>query len=332
MKLSLEKLKELFPTGRLDHRKTNWITNCPECGEREFSISIEENHLNGCFRGKCGYKGNIFTLMKKIGRVDILINKDIKFDKIEKIKLYRDDVLLNLELPDISLPMGWKQIHSDPYLDSRNFTEYDKYKVGITNIHPKLAKDFVVFLIEEEGKLKGYISRNRKGKEELEAINKFYKLKGMQKQEYRYVNSPTDFGKLVFGLDEITEKTTTLIIVEGIFDKFRIDHLLNLHHQEEVVCVATFKCAVSPEQIFKITQKGVNIETTILLYDSDVIDEIKKTAFELRNYMGNVLIGFANSGNDPGSFTEEDLEQVFSTLDTPTNFSVNKINLKKLKI
>lgn len=331
MKLSLDKIKELFPNGKVDHRQKNWITNCPECGEKEFSISLEENHLCGCFRGKhCGWKGNVFTLMKKIGRIDILINKDIKFDRLEKIKLVKDDDVLDLQLPDISLPMGWKRIKYDGYLESRNFHEYDRYKVGISNLHPKLAKDFVIFLIEEENKVKGYIGRNKKSKVEIDNLNAYYKSKQIDKKILRYSNSLTDFAKLVFGLEEITESTGILIIVEGIFDKFNIDFLLNLHEQEEIVCVASFKGGLSKEQIFKIQQRGVNVDTTILLYDSDIIDNIKKTAFELRDYMGNVLIGFANSGNDPGDFTEVDLQQVLGGLKSPTEFSVDKINLNKL--
>lgn len=329
MQLLLEKIQELFPNGRLDRRGKNWITNCPECGHMEFSISLGENHLAGCFRHKdCGVRFNIFTLMKKIGRVDILVNKDIKFDKIEKIKLVKDDVLLDLELPDISLPMGWKRIMSDTYLDSRRFNEYSRYKVGVSTIHPKLANDFLIFLIEEDNKPKAYIARNRKDKTEIDRLNKFYKAKQLPKREYRYLNSDSDFGKLVYGLEEITEETKILIIVEGIFDKFSIDRLLELHNQKEVVCICTFKCAVSPEQIFKIQQRGINIESTILLYDPDVIDEIKKTAFDLQGYMGNVLIGFADSGHDPGDFTDDDIEQVFNTLKHPSQFSIDKINVK----
>lgn len=332
MKLPLEKIKELFPIGYLDHRKTNWVTNCPECKQQEFSISIEDNHLCGCFRGKCGFKGNIFTLMKKIGRVDVLINKDIKFDKLEQIKLIKEEEELDLNLPDIIIPMGWKRLYFDEYLNSRNFNEYDRYKVGFTEMHPKLTRDYIVFLIEEEGNLKGYIGRNRRSKSEIEKINAYYKKMHIDKRVNRYINSSTDFAKLVFGIDEITENTTTLIIVEGIFDKFNIDRLLNLHDQEEIKCIATFKCAVSKEQIYKIQQRGVNINTTILLYDNDVIDSIKQAAFELKEYLGNVLIGYWENEKDPGDFNEEDIQGVLADLQTPTHFNVNKVNLKKLII
>lgn len=333
MLLQLDKIQELFPEGKVDRRGKNWITNCPECGNREFSISLSDNHPCGCFRHKeCGFRSNVFGLMKKIGRVDILVNKDIKFDKIEKVKLVKEEHALDLELPDINIPMGWKRIYQDDYLESRGFDAYDRYKVGVSNIHPQLADEFLIFLIEEENRLKGYIARSRKSKKEIDKLNSYYKSKGSQKKVLRYSNSLTDFGKLVYGLDEITEATKILIIVEGIFDKFNIDRLFELHGQKEIVCVCTFKCAVSPEQIYKIQQRGVNIETTILLYDPDVIDDIKKAAFDLRSYMGNILIGFADSGNDPGDFTMDDVEQVFNTLKTPSQFNIERINVKMIKL
>lgn len=332
MLLTLEKIQKLFPDGKLDHRKVNWVTVCPECNFREFSISLSDNHLCGCFRKKqCGWTGNIYTLLKKIGRLDFLLNKELNFQKIEKVKLYREDPELNLELPSVRPPIGWKRTLDDEYLNSRNFDQYDRYKVGFTNIDPRLKKDYVIFLIEEDGDVKGYVSRNKKPKKEIDRLNDLYKSKGENKRILRYINSSTDFAKLVYGLDEITVNTKIIIIVEGIFDKFNIDRLLNLHNQEEIKCICTFKCAVSKEQIFKIQQKGENIETAILLYDPDVIDKIKQVGFELREYFPDVLIGMGEGDKDAGDFDDSDIEKVFNSLQSPTQFSINKLSHKLLK-
>lgn len=332
MKLSIEKLKEIFPDGKIDRRGKNWITLCPECHHREFSISLEENHQCGCFRKKdCGWTGNVFTLMKKIGRVDILVNKDINFKKIERIKILPEETKLDLDLPDILPPLGWKRIKDDEYLNRRGFKDYFRYRVGITSVDPRLT-GFVVFLVEEQGKIKGWVARNKKDKKEIEKLNENYKQRGIKKKIARYLNSDSDFAKLLFGLDELSENTKMIIIVEGIFDKIKVDDLLSLHEQDEIVCLASFKCGMSSEQIFKIQENAPNLETTILLYDPDVIDAIKKTAFDIDGYLGEILIGFAKSGHDPGDFTEEDIEQVFNNLESPTVFNTSKVNIKKLKI
>lgn len=332
MKLSLEKLQSLFPDGKMDRRGKNWITACPECGEKEFSISIDDNHLCGCYRKKqCGWRGNIYSLAIKIGRPDIIVNKEINFERIEKIKLFIEETELQLDLPDFNPPMGWKRIYENEYLDGRGFDQYQRYKVGATSIDPRLH-NFVVFLIEEEDRIKGWIGRSNRSKKDVEKINAYYKANNIDKKALRYINSISDFGKLVFGLNELTENTKTLIIVEGIFDKFRIDKLLKLHEQEEVKCICTFKCAVSKEQIFKIQDKAPNIETIILIYDPDVIDDIKKAAFDLQQYYPIVLVGFSESGRDPGDFIEDDIIHIFENLKSPTAFALTKISCKKLKI
>ena len=82
MKLKLETLKSLFPNSFLDYHKENLMTQCPWCGISEFGISLKDNHTFNCFRkAKCGETGNIYKLLKKIDRVDLL-----GFDGIESIK------------------------------------------------------------------------------------------------------------------------------------------------------------------------------------------------------------------------------------------------------
>lgn len=330
MQLSLEQLKSLFPPGSyLDRRKANLVTVCPQCGHNEFGISLSENHRFGCYRKKkCGFTGNIFSLLKFLGRADMYVTAGkVDYDQIElKLKQVEEEYELQLELPTQRPPVGWKRIYSHPYLDARGFDQYERYEVGIADVHPKL-KGFVVFLIKENDVVKGYISRNTKSKEEIERYNKEYQEKyGIKNKMKRYINSDTEFGKLAFGFDEIVPgKTKTLIIVEGIFDKFNIDKLLDLHNQDEIKCNGTFKGGCSPEQIYKWLYVG--IEDVILLYDPDILSDIKKTAFELDEYF-NVKVGFNDKGNDPGDMTLEELEVVFDNLKSPESFAVDKIQLK----
>jgi hypothetical protein len=325
VKLSIEKLKELLPTARPDRRGSNLRAICPWCGQDEFGISIENNHVFGCYRKKkCGVSGNIFTLAKFLRRWDLL-NIEGEVGKVEKLenKIVKANIEYNLDLPNVSMPVGWKRVMQDEYLASRGFTEYARYKVGRTQVDPRFKKNYVITAIEEGGETKGYIGRHIWDKEKIK-IESAIRVKVGGKEILRYINSDTDFGKLLMGYDEIAEgETKTVICVEGIFDKWNIDRLLSLHNQEGIKCNATFKCDISPEQIIKWQIKG--IETLILFYDPDVINEIKKSAASLQLYF-KIFVAFNEAGADPGDITKEQLGEVFSNLKSPSEFSNNKVS------
>ena len=325
MKLSIDKLKELLPDATLDRRGKNLRAKCPFCNFEEFGLSIGENHLYGCYRAKrCGARGNIYTLCKHLKRTDLLSIEGFagKTDLLQN-KLLKTEQHLDLNLPNINMPTGWTRVYEDEYMDSRGFTEYNRYKVGRTGIDPRFKKNYVITAIEEEGETKGYIGRHVWSKAKIDAENELRKLHSYP-PILRYINSITDFSKLLFGYDELVfGQTKTIIGVEGIFDKWNIDKLLNLHHQNEVKCNATFKCAISPEQIYKWKMKGV--ETIILFYDPDVLNQIARTAFELELYF-NVFIAFNERGDkDAGDINCKELAVILNNLKKPSSFFINKI-------
>jgi hypothetical protein len=325
LKLSIEKLKELLPDATPDRRGKYMWASCPNCGQKEFTISLSDNHVCGCNRKKkCGWVGNIFSLAKKLGKFGIL-NIEGEVGQVEKLenKLIKSKVTYDLDLPTIKMPLGWNRVYQDEYMDSRGFTEYERYKVGRTMIHPKLKKNYVVIAIEEEGGIKGYISRHVWGKQKIEEENKKRKERGLP-EILRYINGDTDFSKLSFGYDELVQNVTkTLICVEGIFDKWNIDKLLKLHDQDLIKCNATFKCAISIEQMIKWKMKG--IETLILFYDPDVINQIKRVASELQLWF-NVLIAFNDNADvDAGDIDAEGLSKVFNNLKSVSEFTSGKV-------
>jgi DNA primase len=325
MKLSIEKLKELLPDAVADRRGKYLLASCPNCGQKEFTISLEDNHKCGCNRKKkCGWVGNIFSLAKKLGKFSVLnIEGDVgAVEKLEN-KILKSRVEINLDLPTVKMPLGWQRSMKDDYMDSRGFTEYERYKVGRTLIHPKLKKNYVITAVEEDGQIKGYISRHIWDQKKIEAENEIRVANGFPEIK-RYLNSDADFSKITFGYDEIVPNVTnTVICVEGIFDKWNIDKLMKLHDQEAVKCNATFKCAISIEQIIKWKIKGV--ETLILFYDPDVINQIKRVAGELQLWF-NVLIAFNDNADvDAGDIDEEGLRKVLSNLKTVSDFNSGKV-------
>lgn len=325
MKLSIEKLRELLPDATPDRRGKYLLATCPNCGHKEFTVSLDENHKCGCNRKKkCGWVGNIFSLAKKLGKFGVLnIEGDVgKVEKLEN-KIIKTTNSFDLDLPTIKMPLGWQRSFDDEYLNGRGFTEYERYKVGRTIIHPKLKKNYVIVAVEEGGEIKGYISRHVWDKKKIEAENKIRAAKGFP-EILRYINSDADFSKLSFGYDEIVQDVThTLICVEGIFDKWNIDKLMKLHDQDEVKCNATFKCAISIEQMIKWAMKG--IKTLILFYDPDVINQIKRVSNELQLWF-NVLIAFNDNADvDAGDIDEAGLAKVFNNLKSVSEFTSGKV-------
>lgn len=333
MKLQIQQLKLLIKNSRLDYRKKNIIGLCPKCGYNEFGISIEENHVFGCYRKKkCGWSGNIFVLLKELGKLNEYIDEGFSYsnslDKIEKRIEILDSKTVNLELEEIGLPLGWKRVYYHTYLEGRGFTEEDYYiyEVGVTKLHPKLRDYYVVFLLRSKGKLVGYIGRHIWDKRKIEEENK-----KREKKILRYCNSTSNFSCILEGIDEVTEKTEIIILVEGLLDRVNINRLLNLNSQEEVKCCNTWKCEISNEQII-LLQNFTNIKKVIILYDPDVISEIQKAGLVLENKFQEVEIGFIENNKDPGELNVLELEKTLSQLYTVQEFIQKKINKKQLKI
>ena len=141
---------------------------------------------------------------------------------------------------------------------------------------------------------------------------------------------------MVFGLDEITEETEELIIVEGITSKMKVDCNLELYKQHKVICCCTFGKKLSSIQLEKIEKKGINIKRIILFYDSDAINASKKTIYQLVERFEEVKVAFCTykdeKGNykDAGDLNKEELLQILSKVQNPFEFFESKMEKKKL--
>lgn len=296
------------------NRRGQYICDCPFCGkEKHFYIS-KETQLFDCKR--CGEYGSIYKLLKHLGKSYLLGGSTVEEKEvIQSIRsmLANDDnfsLAGSKELPDVIMPVGWKVfLNSTQYLKNRGITRKDcvRYKIGGTNLLRKM-KDYVIIPVTDGGKIKGYVGR--------------WGGKKVPEGRLRYNNSiGTEFSSLLFGYDEITENTLTVILVEGIFDKIAVDKFFELWNGEEVKSCCTFGKKISDEQISKLIQKGVT--NVILLYDFDAIKEIKKYGVELDNYFKTSITYTYKKDIDECNY-EEALE-VFSNLRKPKEFNVDII-------
>lgn len=236
------------------------------------------------------------------------------------------------DLPECPLPVCFRRITDSKYLDKRGCTPeiYNTWNIGITDMFKKL-KGYLIFAIPENGKNVGWVARSQKSKEEIDKLEK----QGIYMLRWRNSDS-SDFSQIVFGLDEITDRTEVVIIVEGITSKMNTDVQLELYSDEYMKCVCTFGKKISEIQILKIAKKGINIKKVILFYDVDAVKASKQYAFLLQQYFKDVQIAYGVYHNqdgtvkDAGDMTYQEFQEVFGNLRTPFEFYNTILEKKSL--
>ena len=311
-------LREILKIHKETHSK-QYVCDCPLCGkERHFYIS-KKTQMWDC--KKCGEEGNIFKLLRYLDKLYLLGGKSVQ--DVEKINSIRhtleennEAVQQELEEPKVKLPAGWKVLkNSNAYLKGRGITPELclRYNFGATTLVNKYF-GYVIVPIYDNDVVRGFIGR--------------YGAKVVPEGKLRYSNSlHTKFSKLLFGYDEITKNTITVILVEGIFDKIAVDKVLCLWNNEEIKCVATFGKKISEEQIKKLELKGIS--RVILLYDFDAVKDIKKYGLILQKHFFTTIT-FTNK-KDIDECTKEEALAVFEHLFVPTDFNYNIIGKIKRK-
>lgn len=342
MKFSQEIIESLIDNCQPDHKGKNLYGTCPWCGEDEFGISLEENHLYGCFRGKhCGESGNIFKLLAFLDRTDLIKDKDgwketDVFENITNPFMELDSEEYE-ELPKISPPAGWRRIESHDYLKGRGFTDaqFKKYPIGITKLTKKF-KDYIVFKIVVAGESRGYVSRSLKEKSEIDILNKNIKSKNSKNGTktplvLRYINSAdTDFSKILYGIeDHFPGIHKGIIIVEGLFDKINIEiQMGSLISDLGLVVCCTWGKKFSPEQVDAAKDRGV--KTIMIMYDPDAVDSSSKYGLDLEFTFDKIGVCSCPEDKDPGDMTQEEILDSLINYKSPVQFSQSKIQKRDL--
>lgn len=301
-------------------------TNCPYCGKDEhLGINFSGVGSFNCF--KCGERGTIYKLLKYIGRLDIVRDArtvHIDIELTNKVLISDEPDFQYEEMQKISKPLGFKRIQDDEYIEGdRGISEniFNVHEIGYSRLETKL-KNHVIFLFYYKEKLVGWIGRTILDSHSIKSIEE-----KTGKKYLRYINSPaTDFAKYLFGINELTENTHTVILVEGIFDKLKIDTLLELYSQEHIKCLACFGKKVSKNQLYLLQKQSVT--NIVLIYDNDAVNEAKRYGEELNKYF-NVEIGFCKK-TDPGDMEFDELMEVLDNTTNPIDFKVSKVLKKKL--
>lgn len=300
-------------------RSGQYIADCPLCGKEQHFYISRKTQMWDC--KKCHSYGSIYKLLRLLDKTYLLAGSTVENkERIESIRemtqelVSNDDIELS-EMPVKKMPVGWKvSAKSTKYLLSRGITSEDckRYNIGATDMFRKY-ENYVLIPVYDGGEIKGFLGR--------------YGARKVPDNKLRYNNSiGTEFAELLFGYDEITERTSTVILVEGCFDKIAVDKVLHLWDGEEVKCVCTFGKKISDKQIKKLMLKGVT--NVILLYDFDAVKEIKKYGLELEKYFVT-SITYTNK-KDIDECSEDEALEVFTQLKRPKEFNEGVIGkLKK---
>lgn len=306
--------------------------NCPLCGEQQ-KFGIIFGKVGGgsyhCFKGKCGEHGTLSQLFRKINRTDLLVYS-VDIDIREKLEPLIKELELDLTLKETKLPIGFRKILQDDYLEKRGWTEedFDEVTVGITNLDSNL-RNYLIFPIYEEGMMVGYLARSKKSKEWHDSNLKLVK-QGKARLSLRYQNSEgTDFEKLLGGIDEI-EEGDTVILVEGLMDQRGTVHYIKEIGLEKTKCCYTFGTNVTAYHIAKLLLKGV--KKVILMYDFETIKKVQEFGLKLDKSIETWIAEIKEPDMDPGNMFSEDFEKALSSLKKPFSYKVNRLPEVSLKI
>nr|DAY05448.1 MAG TPA: DNA primase (bacterial type) [Caudoviricetes sp.] len=311
MKISDSDLRDLLTNYKLN-RTGQYICDCPFCGkERHFYVSKSKQAFD-C--KKCGESGNIYKLLRHFNKLYLLQGATVEQrDELKSLKTLMSESspaseLELAELPIIALPKGFRIVPKNRYLNSRGLTSEDikRYGIGVVKSDDWKIDGYVIIPVKDNGEIRGYVGR--------------YGAKHVPKGRLRYSNSVgVPFGELLYGYDEIPDGAECIILVEGCFDKFAVDRVLDLKNSDSVKCVATFGKKISDAQIKKLMKKGVR--SVLLLYDFDAIKEMKRYGMELAKYF-DVLITYTTK-KDIDECTEEEALEVLSSGQKPADFSMS---------
>jgi len=295
---------------------------CPECGRNDkFGVLFTDNSaVCKCFY--CSKSYSLFSVLKSVSRLDLL-DKEYYYEEEKTLPTLSKTV--NEVNKEVELPLCLIDINYDDYLNDRGFLDYQyrKFNVCKSDVDPRVD-NMIVFKIFQNGVLSGWIARSRNSKEWHHENLRRHKELG-EPLVLRYRNSNNDFSKMLGGLDEINDKTHTLILVEGLFDKANVDRLLRLDDIDDIKCCFTFGSSLSIDQINLIPS---TIKRVILMYDLGTIDSMKDAGSKLLTMFEVDVALLSDENIDPGNMSFEYLCYLLKNL---KNFMQFFLQLKSYK-
>ena len=296
------------------------ICTCWSCQKQDHYYYNINTGLSDC--KKCQVATNIFGFLKGWGQIHLLEGNVIQYDEqIKKLERPIESESLDLTIPDFKLPTGFikldwgsKNIYTE-YLKSRKYTrsDFEFYSPGITSLIDRY-EDYVIIPITRDYQVKGFVGR----------------YIGKDETKLRYENSRrTKFTKLLDGYDQINNKTHSVIIVEGHFDKISVNYELELEETEEWKTIGTFGKKISAYQLALLKQ--TNVQDLYFLYDfKDAVVDIKKFGVEA-NRQFRVFGCYVDTTKDPGDMNRIEILQALNSAKPISQYIYTTVQTGRLK-
>lgn len=304
---------------------------CPECGRSDKTgvIFSDKGAKFNCMRCSIGMYINKF--FKLTGRHHLIEINEHTASIEHKIKsLYiEEEIEEDVDLPEKRLPVGCREVVNDEYLESRNFSEYHYrlFKPVQTKIDLSKSNMIIFQIFDDRDRRVAWLSRSKRDKLWHKENERKHKEEG-ERLVLRYDNSPdTDFSSILGGINDMTDEITSVILVEGLFDKVNVDNKLDLPTSDDMICLFTFGDSIKRGQI-NILKKYPNIENIFLMYDYNTIINSKRYGLELNNELKSVDIYVCEidiKDADPGILSKNSILDIL-------NKSVNVIEFNKKKL
>lgn len=309
-------------SGVKTNHKTQIISDCPFCSKSGHFFINRKTLAWDC--KKCKESGEVKKLLHKLGKSHLIAGEKttlgIKNPILSLVQIESEEIKENEEVDRMcSMPIGFEilQYNDDnkyaEYLRRRKFTEtdFDLYSTGYTDVKRKF-EDYVIVSVINDYLLKAYVGR----------------YIGNDRDKLRYNNSISKFNDLLFGVDEMNNRTESVLLVEGLFDKVSVTTELNLHSQSEFKCCCTFGNKISQKQIDRL-KRFKNLKNIFLMWDArDSVNVMKKAGIKLKENFENVNICYL-PGNDPGDSDADRLLESIDTAESVMSFYYSKVVLNK---
>lgn len=304
---------------------------CPNCNSYDkFGILfLEKGGVAHCF--KDDYSTSLNKYLKTIGRSDL-----IDYEKSISLRgslspLVDEKEEVSLKVGKVNLPLGFKRIYYDDYLEDRGFEpwQYNYFNVGVST--ERRLKDCLVFLIKDkDNNTIAWLSRSKLSKSWHEQNLKDYKA-GKASLKLRYNNSEnTDFSKILLGENELDENTESVILTEGVFDKANVDRCFNLRENKQLKCCATFGNSLTTEQAQILINHG--IENLFFGWDFGTVSSTQHSTMKIANQFRSIkVMQFKDKLIDAGDAEKYYLLDLFKNSVDYFHFYKGRIGELKLK-
>jgi len=269
-----------------------WVeVNCPYCGDPSFHLGINLNTgLHHCWR--CGEKGSPEKLIKRFLNISFKQAKQI-VEEFGTTTSPTSQPVINAN--EIIFPKGMYTGKSLPYahkeyLVKRRFDPdhiIDKHQIGgCLHIGGEFAHRIIIPIIMD-GQVTSYTGRD---------------ISGLQKTKYKHLTNEKSIVSVkdsIYNIDSVTNKC---IIVEGVFDAWRIGD----------GCIALFGVEYTSRQLNTLFAK--NLEEAFVLFDSDAITKANKLGNVLSTFIPKVTILELSEG-DPSDMNEKETKEIRELLE-----------------